>query len=117
MKIALCFLISGEHSLKKEYIWRKWIEQNKDIINIYFHYKDYSKIESKWIKQHAIPNSYIVETSYYDVVPAYMSLMYFAMTKDTQNTWFCMLTESCVPLISPFQFREIFFYNLKKSIF
>ena len=117
MKIALCFLISGEHNLKKEEIWKKWIEPNKDIINIYFHYKDHTKIESKWIKEYIIPQSYIVETSYYHVVPAYMSLMFFAMVQDSENQWFCMLTDSCVPIISPFKFRELFFYNHYKSIF
>lgn len=116
MKIALCFLISGDHVVNKEEIWRKWIEPNEDIINIYFHYKDFFKIKSKWIKYHCIPNPHIVETSYYHVVPAYLSLMYFAMKEDVENEWFCMLTESCVPLISPFEFREKFFYNYNKTI-
>jgi len=116
MKIALCFLISGEHILNKENIWRKWIEENKDIINVYFHYKDHTKIKSNWIKEYIIPQSCIAETSYFHVVEAYLALMNFAMNQDRQNTWFCMLTESCVPLISPFQFREFFFYNYKKSI-
>jgi uncharacterized membrane protein YkvA (DUF1232 family) len=116
MKIALCFLISGEHNLKKEEIWKKWIEPNKDIINIYFHYKDHTKIGSKWINEFIIPQSYIAETSYYHVVPAYMSLMFFATVQDEENQWFCMLTESCVPIISPFKFRELFFYNHYKSI-
>jgi Core-2/I-Branching enzyme len=117
MKIALCFLISGEHVLQKEEIWRKWIEPNKDILNVYFHYKDYTKIESEWIRNHAISPSHIVDTSYYHVVPAYLSLFSFAMIQDKSNEWFCILTDSCVPIMTPFCFREMFFHYYHRSIF
>ena len=70
MKIALCFIISYEHILNKEDIWREWIEPNKDIINVYFFYKDFRKIKSPWIREHAIPPSSIVESIYYHVIPA-----------------------------------------------
>jgi hypothetical protein len=33
MKVALCFIISYDHSLNKEDIWREWTEANADIIN------------------------------------------------------------------------------------
>ena len=46
MKIALCFIINYDHILNKEDIWREWIEPNKDIINVYFYYKDFNKIKS-----------------------------------------------------------------------
>ena len=113
MKIALCFIISGKQIINKEHIWIKWINENKDIFNIYFHYKDYNSIYSPWVKQHAIPLKYIVNTSYYYIVPAYMSLLDYALKQDTNNQWFIFLTESCVPIISPLKFRELFlsFYN------
>ena len=113
MKVALCFIISYEHILNKEEIWKEWIEPNKDIINVYFYYKDIKKIKSKWIREHAIPPNYIYETSYYHVVPAYLSVMEFAVTHDKNNSWFCMLTDSCCPIISPKKFRYLFynFYN------
>ena len=44
MKVALCFLISGKHEINKESLWKDWIEENKDIINVYFHYTDYIRI-------------------------------------------------------------------------
>jgi hypothetical protein len=116
MKVALCFLISYEHSLKKERIWRDWIEPNKDIIQVYFHYDDYNKIKSEWIKKHAIPPTQIVKTSYYHVVPAYMSIMAFALKHSRENVWFIMATESCVPIISPNRFRRLFFENYKSSL-
>ena len=53
MKAALCFIISYDHQLNKEHIWREWIEPNKDIINVYFHYKTFDSIKSDWIKERA----------------------------------------------------------------
>ena len=113
MKVALCFLISGKQIINKEQLWIKWLSENKDLFNIYFHYKDYNTISSPWIKQYAIPQKYIVETSYYYVVPAYMALLNYASQHDKDNQWFIFLTESCVPIISPLKFRELFlsFYD------
>ena len=116
MKAALCFIISYDHKLNKEEFWKKWIESNQDIINVYFHYKDYDKIKSEWIKEHALPEEYIVKTSYYHVVPAYMSILSYAAITDQDNRWFCMLTDSCVPIISPSKFRRLFFQNYNSSV-
>lgn len=116
MKAALCFLISYDHLLNKENIWREWIEHNKDIINVYFHYSDYSKIQSEWIKEHAIPQECIYKTSYYHVVPAYLSLMSYARNNDPENNWICFLTDSCCPIISPRRFRYFFFQYYNYSI-
>lgn len=108
MKIALCFIISYNHNLNKEYIWRKWIEPNKDIINIYFYYKDIKKITSPWILENVVDASYIYETSYLHVIPAYLSVLSYARKSSFQNQWFCILTESCCPIISPQKFRWLF---------
>jgi len=116
MKIALCFIISYDHILNKEAIWREWIEPNNDIINVYFYYKELHKIKSQWIIDHTIPPNYIHETSYYHVVPAYLSLMNFAAKHDSKNQWFCMLTDSCCPIISPKRFRYLFYKNYTHSI-
>jgi len=116
MKVALCFIISYEHILNKEEIWREWIEPNKDIINIYFYYKDLKKIKSPWILNHTIPPNYILETSYYHVIPAYLSIMKFAMQHDKTNLWFSILTDSCCPIISPKRFRYLFFNYYNKSL-
>jgi hypothetical protein len=117
MKIALCFIINYEHILNKEDIWREWIEPNKDIINTYFFYKDIRRIKSKWILEHTIPPKLIVGTSYYNVVPAYLSIMSFAFSHDQNNEWFCLLTDSCCPIISPKKFRYLFYKYYTKSIF
>lgn len=117
MKIALCFIINYQHILNKEDIWKEWIEQNKDIINVYFFYKDFNKIKSRWIMEHTIPPNYIVETSYYHVIPAYLSILNFAVKHDEQNKWFCMLTDSCCPIISPKHFRYLFYKHYNQSMF
>ena len=116
MKIALCFIINYEHNLNKEEIWKEWIEPNKDIINVYFYYKDLKKISSQWIREHTIPPTYIFETSYFHVIPAYISIMRFALTQDIDNKWFCMLTDSCCPIISPKKFRYLFYNYYNKTI-
>jgi len=116
MKVALCFIISYKHILQKEEYWIKWIKSNEDLFNIYFHYKNKKQIKSKWILDHCIPECYIQTTSYFHVVAAYMSLLNYAYKNDSKNQWFCMLTESCVPIISPKKFKKIFFENYDKSI-
>jgi hypothetical protein len=107
-KIALCFIINYEHVLYKEELWREWIEPNKDIINVYFYYKDLKKIKSKWVYQHTIPQKNIYYTSYFHVIPAYISILNFALKHDKSNKWFCYLTDSCCPIITPSQFRNLF---------
>jgi hypothetical protein len=116
MKAALCFIISYEHILNKEKIWKEWIEPNKDIINVYFYYKDFKKIKSEWIMKHTIPPDFIYQTSYYHVIPAYLSIMNFAIKHDINNQWFCMLTDSCCPIISPKKFRYLFFNYYNRTI-
>jgi hypothetical protein len=116
MKVALCFIISYQHVLNKEQLWIDWIKPNQDIINVYFHYKNVNLIKSPWIKLYAIPPKYIQNTSYFNVVPAYMSVLSYAYEHDKENVWFCLLTDSCVPIISPEKFREMFTNHYQASI-
>lgn len=115
-KAALCFIISYDHVLNKEELWKEWIKPNEDIINVYFFYKDYSKIQSEWIKAHALPPSYICQTTYTNIIPAYLGLMMFALRHDANNRWFCFLTDSCCPIASPMRFRMLFQQNFDKSV-
>lgn len=115
-KIALCFIINYEHILNKEDIWREWIQYNQDIINIYFYYKDFDKIQSGWIKEHALPEQYIYPTSYLHVIPAYISLLQYSIHDDPNNKWFIFLTDSCCPIISPYKFRYLFYNHYNCSI-
>jgi len=117
MKVALLFIISYHHVLNKEQLWIDWIKPNQDIINVYFHYKDINLIKSPWIKMYSLPPSEIKQTTYYNVVPAYMALMTYAFNHDIQNIWFSFLTDACVPIISPAAFRKRFFDHYQASIF
>lgn len=117
MKIALCFIINYKHVLNKEDIWREWIEPNKDIINVYFYYKELQQIKSPWILQHTIAPNIIRPTNYYHVIPAYLGVLNYAYTRDVTNMWFCILSEACCPIISPRRFRYLFFTHYQKSIF
>jgi hypothetical protein len=116
MKVALCFIVNYQHVLHKEKIWREWIEYNQDIINVYFYYSDITKIRSPWIMKHTIPPSHIFPTSYLHVIPAYLSVLHFAFTHSAENQWFCLLTDSCCPIVSPKRFRYLFFNHYNKSI-
>ena len=107
-KVALCFLISGSHQLNQEALWKKWIHANHDLFHIYFHDDNPLAIHSEWIRTHLLPPRFTVHTSYYHVVPAYLCLLSFALHQDPQTQWFCMLTESCVPIVSPTTFRNRF---------
>ena len=114
-KVAICFIIKNK--IVKEKLWKEWIKQNKDLINVYIHYKNYNDIESTWIKNFCIPNNYIVDTSYFHIVPAYINLMKFALIHDLNNKWICFVTESCAPLLSPSYFRKMFLEYQNNSIF
>jgi hypothetical protein len=116
MKVALLFIISYHHVLNKEQLWIDWIKPNKDIINIYFHYKDINLIKSPWIKMYSLPPKDIKSTTYYNVVPAYMALMTYAFNHDPNNIWFSFLTDSCIPIISPDTFRQRFLDHYQASI-
>ncbi len=115
-KVALCFIISYDHVLSKEHIWREWIEENQDICNVYFFYKDYNKIKSPWVKLHALPPSFIYPTTYTNIIPAYLSLITFASQHDENNQWFCFLTDSCCPIAPPEHFRKMFFKFYDKTV-
>lgn len=116
MKVALCFLIHYKHVVHHEAAWRAWIEHNADICNVYFHYHDLRKIRSPWVRRHAIPPNLVQATSYYNVVPAYLAVLSYAYKHDLANQWFCLLTESCAPLVSPAQFRAQFRAHAEQSI-
>jgi hypothetical protein len=45
-----------------------------------------------------------------------MSILAYAYEHDKNNLWFCLLTDSCVPIISPEKFRKLFFDHYQASI-
>jgi hypothetical protein len=45
-----------------------------------------------------------------------MSILSYAYHHDKNNLWFCLLTDSCVPIVSPAKFRKLFFDHYQASI-
>jgi hypothetical protein len=45
-----------------------------------------------------------------------MALLSFSINHDVNNQWFCFLSESCLPIISPKEFRELFNAHNHQSI-
>tara|TARA_Y100001970_G_C14162465_1_gene819355 strand:- start:416 stop:1210 length:795 start_codon:yes stop_codon:yes gene_type:complete len=98
--IALCFFVST-NKLHQESIWEQQIEKCKNKINIYIHWKPGSLTNpSKFIRKYALPQYALSTTSYFNMVPAYLSTLSYAMTADYRNQYFFLLTESCVPVKS-----------------
>jgi len=114
--IAICFIIDRYHGLFHETLWRKWIAANHDIIRVFFHYKHAPDIRSDWIRANLLPIKWLHTSSYFDVVPSYFSLLVYAFTTCKDIQWFCLATESCVPIITPQNFRAMYFRHYSKSI-
>lgn len=115
-KVALCFLIDYQHCVTHEELWKEWIKPNLDIIHVYFHYKNLEAIQSTWIRKHVLPKEAISQTSYMNIVPALMTMLGYAYYHDKQTRWFVLLTETCVPIISPKKFRELFMNHRMENI-
>ena len=115
-KAALCFLISYDNTIAKEAIWKEWIHELNDHVNVYIHYNPRIQLRSPWVIQHAMPRQLLASTSYYNVVPAYLSILRYAMSQDDENVWFCMLTESCAPCVAPKDFVKLLEKYANQSI-
>lgn len=90
-KIALLFLTIGE--LHHPDIWQKEIEKNRDKFSIYFHSKE--PLTNPFFKPYRIKE--IVPTSWDFHVYAWQELIKEAI-KDSANTKFVFLSESCIPI-------------------
>lgn len=95
MKIAFCFLLMN--TLDTE---RKWVEffENADpeLYSVYAHIKTPTSKSPKWMK-----HVKTVETSWcgYGIVNAVIQL-YKEALKESDHVYFCLLSNSCVPLYS-----------------
>lgn len=105
MSAALVFFTSGQHVLWQEAAWRQWVNQAG--CHVLVHYTDNAKVTSPWLRQHMIPQNATRPTSYYNMVPAMMSVLSYAYQALPDATWFCLLTESCIPVVSPTRFKEM----------
>lgn len=113
--ICLLFLIKYNNNVNHEVAWKTWIESGNSIMP-FFHYNPDLPVTSSWIHAHLLPSNLIRETSYKHVIPAYMSLLAYAIRMCPNAKWFIFVTESCIPIISPLKFNNLFEQYSEKSI-
>lgn len=114
---TFCFLLTCD--LKKEQIWQKWFY---GLNKLGFKYAIVAhcsplhqiNIQSKWLKQWLMPESYMCPTAWGWVIEATMSMHTYALQTHPAQ-WYTMHSESCVPMVSPERFIEIFNKYNKKS--
>lgn len=103
MDVAFCFIVTKD--LNKEHIWRKWLEQLSELglkIKIFTHCSNPSQIHSPWLLKTLIPES--IPTQWGFIMKPTIALFRHALG----SQWACLKTESCVPIISPKKFIELF---------
>ena len=106
--VTFCFLVTRD--LSKEHIWREWLEglnrlQFKCAIVVHCSHK--GSIQSEWLKQHLIPDECTRKTEWGWVLNAMMSLYAHAIHAHPA-AWYTLHSETCVPVVSPERFVEIF---------
>jgi hypothetical protein len=109
LKIALLFLTV--ENIKNVEIWEKYIENNRDKINIYCHTKHQNKVTIKWQKDNF--TKYNVGTNWGHLTNAYVSLIHDAFL-NAENCKFVYLSESCIP-VRPFDEFYDYVINNDKS--
>ena len=95
-KIALCFLTYENLSQPK--LWRKFIDNNKDRLNVYIHNKNDFVEDEYQLNQYCIQNRVPTKYSHKSVVEAELTLFKEAHKHDAANAFFILLSDKCVPL-------------------
>jgi len=115
-KIALCFLVVK--NLNNLEVWKKWISGNEDLVNIYVHISgENQKNKDFWdpfLWENRTENHGVkaVKTKWGNTSLTYAAgTLYKAALKNTDNKYFCFLSEACIPLIS----LEKLYQKLKRS--
>jgi hypothetical protein len=108
--VTFCFIVTTD--LVKEHIWREWfdrLEQLQFKIGIVVHCSasHKNKVKSDWLKQHFIPAECMRPTAWGWIVNAIMSMHEHALSA-CPAAWYSSHTETCVPMVSPEKFIDIF---------
>ena len=105
--LALLFLMKGDHN--------NYNLLKSNVCNYYVNCKYPEKVKS-FLKNHIIKNN-ILNTSWrsFSLVSATLNLLLTAF-HDKNNKWFCLLSESCIPLKS-IDDINCFLHNYKYSFF
>lgn len=115
--VAFCFLITGD--LTKEHIWREWFDgleklQFKYGIVVHCSLSYKNTVKSEWLRQWFLPDECMRPTAWGWLVDAMMS-MYDHAVQTYPAEWYTLHSDSCVPMVSPERFVEIFNKYKQKS--
>ena len=107
---TFCFLVTQD--LTKEHIWREWFAglerlQFKYAIVVHCSLSHKEKIKSAWLKQWFMPDGCMRPTAWGWLVGAMMS-MYDHAVQTQPAEWYTLHSDTCVPMVSPEKFVEIF---------
>jgi hypothetical protein len=108
--LAFCFLTIGSHN--QENLWLNFLKQaTPNSYNIYCHNKDAFKHSDNFLSKYEIPNKIPTEWAGISLVRATL-LLFKEAFKNTDNKFFLLASESCIPLWN-FSFikESIFKYN------
>jgi hypothetical protein len=114
---TFCFLVTQD--LTKEHIWREWFAglerlQFRFAIVVHCSLSNNGNVKSDWLRQRFIPDDSMRPTGWGWVVDAMMS-MYDHALQTHPSEWYTLHSESCVPMVSPERFVEIFNKYKQKS--
>jgi hypothetical protein len=116
-KIAFLFFAKGPMPL--EDIWREFFRWRADSkhYNIYVHpHKGYHYPPTSFFHGKEISNNIEVHWGGFTQVKALKNLVETAVEADPLNEWFCIMSESCIPLVPFERWRNIFLANTKSIV-
>lgn len=116
-KIAFLFFARGPMPL--EDIWRQFFRWRADpkYYNIYVHpHKGYHYPATSFFHGKEIQNNIEVKWGGFSQVKALKNLVETAVEDDPLNEWFCIMSESCIPLIPFEKWRNIMLQNTKSIV-
>jgi len=113
--VTFCFLVTTD--LVKEHIWREWFDRLQQLqfkISVIVHCSpsNVDKVKSDWLKRHFLPHERMRAAAWGWVLNAMMS-MYDHAIDACPAAWYSLHSETCVPMVSPEKFIEIF--NMRKQ--
>jgi hypothetical protein len=116
-KTTFCFLVTQD--LAKEHIWREWFDglsrlQFKHAVVVHCSLSNMDKVKSDWLRQRFMPDECMRPTVWGWLVGAMMS-MYDHAVQTHPAEWYTLHSESCVPMVSPERFIEIFNKHKQRS--
>ena len=113
--MAFCFLVTKD--LNKESIWRTWfskLDELKFPYRVFTHCSNPAAITSEFLKSTLIGPEHTYPTAWGKVARAEWSLFKYAYSNAAAD-WHILLSESCVPIVTPKKFIETYAKHSRNS--